>query len=53
MKYIIIALVVVFIFWIISLLIQRSDKKAKEKLIKKKQLEKQAKEDKDNTPFVR
>jgi hypothetical protein len=52
-KYIIIALGVVVLLWIISLIIQRSDKRARERLIKEKQqqrkLEEEAKE-KANRP---
>jgi uncharacterized protein YxeA len=47
-KYIIIALGVVILLWIISLIIQRSDKRARERYIKQKQeqrkLEEEAKE---------
>jgi flagellar biosynthesis/type III secretory pathway M-ring protein FliF/YscJ len=47
-KYIIIALGVVILLWIISLIIQRSDKRARERHIKQKQeqrkLEEEAKE---------
>ena len=52
-KYIIIALGVVVLLWIISLIIQRSDKRARERYIKEKQaqrkLEEEAKE-KANRP---
>jgi uncharacterized protein YxeA len=52
-KYIIIALGVVVLLWIVSLIIQRSDKRARERYIKEKQqqrkLEEEAKE-KANRP---
>lgn len=48
MKYILIALGVVVLLWVISLIIQRSDKRAREKYIQEKQkqrkLEEEAKE---------
>lgn len=48
MKYILIALGVVVLLWIISLIIQRSDKRARERYIQEKQkqrkLEEEAKE---------
>ena len=53
MKILLVAILVVFVIWIIGLLIQRADKKARETRIKKR-LEEQKKEaEKDEIPFKR
>ncbi len=50
MMYLIIALAIVVIFWLISVLIQTADQRAKEKVIRQKLLEKKQKEEKENAP---